>query len=158
MLTQDRLKQLYHYNPETGIFKRKISIRGYPAGSIAGSFENGYLRIAIDGQRYKCHRLAWLYVYGKWPQGQIDHKDTIKHHNCISNLRDVTHSGNVQNLIKSKANNSLGILGVSRSGSKFLAQIRLSGESIYLGTFDTTEEAHQAYLEAKRKLHSTCTI
>lgn len=46
------------------------------------------------------HRLAWLYVHGEWPQREIDHKDNVRHHNWIGNLRDVSHSVNMQNQVK----------------------------------------------------------
>ena len=124
----------------------------------AGSFTQGYIQIRIDGSLYYAHCLAWLYVYGVWATNQLDHKDTIRHHNWIENLRDVTNSENAQNRIKANTNNSTGFLGVSLHHGKYPATITIDGKNKYLGRFETPEEAHEVYLEAKRIHHSTCTI
>ncbi|HHK4055192.1 TPA: hypothetical protein ACQSSJ_005219, partial [Pseudomonas aeruginosa] len=72
-LTQERLKELLRYDTETGEFtwlarKGSRALVGSKAGSNDGQ---GYIRIAIDGRRYRAHRLAWLYCYGKWPAAQV---------------------------------------------------------------------------------------
>jgi hypothetical protein len=68
ILTQERLKEVLNYDPETGIFTRAVKRHKYPAGEKAGTVEfNGYIVIRISGKTYKAHRLAWLYVYGEWP-------------------------------------------------------------------------------------------
>ena len=163
MLTQERLKELLDYNPETGIFTRKVSSGRYnrwKVGSIVGcNHGNGYLRIVIDKKPYFAHRLAWFYMYGIWPK-LIDHKDHDCANNQIDNLRDVTKSENNQNQIKARRSNKTGLLGVTwdKQVNKYPAQIGLNGKTIQLGKFSTADEAHQAYLEAKRILHSTCTI
>jgi hypothetical protein len=161
MITQARFKELLDYDPSVGVFIRKVAIKQCKVGDVAGSVDSkGYLVITIDGSRYKAHRLAWFYVYGVWPKGQIDHKDTIKHHNWIENLRDVTHSGNQQNQIKASCRNITGFLGVTfnKQAARFVAQIKSDGKKKHIGYFDSAEEAHNAYLIAKRELHLTCTI
>nr|UVX44468.1 MAG: zinc-binding loop region of homing endonuclease [Bacteriophage sp.] len=65
-LTQDRLKELLHYNHDTGIFtwvqRASKSVR---VGNSAGSKnKSGYIDIRIDKSLHKAHRLAWLYIYG----------------------------------------------------------------------------------------------
>jgi hypothetical protein len=79
VLTQERIKELLDYDPDTGIFKWKISkARSIKVNNIAGGAEQGkYHRIRIDGKNYVAHRLAWLYVYGKWPDEYIDHINCI---------------------------------------------------------------------------------
>lgn len=159
MLTQERLKKIIDYDQLTGIFIWKISRPKCHVGAIAGCLcKDGYVYVTIDKKRYEAHRLAWLFVYGVWPTNQTDHKDTIRHHNWIENLRDVTHSGNQQNRIMANANNKIGFLGVYLSRGKYMAQITVSGKNKFLGRFTTPEEAHQSYLAAKRIHHSTCTI
>ena len=79
-LTQERLKQLLHYDPETGEFSRVAKGRGYhkPVNSL---YEDGYYRIGVDRRIYMANRLAWLYMTGKWPKEIIDHRDLDKSNN-----------------------------------------------------------------------------
>lgn len=98
-LTQARLKEILHYDPDTGIFTRRLD-RGpnAPKDSVAGTPDkNGYIVIKVDFTQYKAHRLAWLYIYGVWPNNQIDHINHIVDDNRIVNLRDVTNSENQAN-------------------------------------------------------------
>jgi hypothetical protein len=158
-VTQERLKELFYYDPGMGLFIRRISRHKHLKGEVAGSFlKNGRIEIGISGSVYYAHRLAWLYVYGAWPKNLIDHIDGNPANNRISNLRDVTHSENSQNQIKAKANNKTGFLGVYIHGGKYRAVIRVSGKDKYLGCFDTPKEAHEVYKIAKRIHHSTCSI
>lgn len=133
------------------------------AGSIAGTrTRKGYIRIHFSGKLYAAHRLAWFYVHGDWPRQQIDHINGNRADNRIANLRDVSARVNSQNRKRANANNSNGLLGVSkRSGGRrgFAAQIRNpDGTMNYLGRFDTAEAAHVAYLTAKASLHEGSTV
>ncbi len=158
-LTQERLKQLVRYDSETGFFFRIHSCGPVKGGSKAGSISaDGYLSIQLDGFRYLSHRLAWLYIYGKWPKAEIDHINCMRSDNRISNLRSVTATQNAQNKKKPNANNKTGYLGVFKCRDRFWAAIQVDSKNIYLGAFRNPEDAHAAYLEAKRRLHSTCTI
>jgi|ERR1019366_9132096 hypothetical protein len=159
-LTQSRLKAVLRYYSQTGVFVWKIkSANCIHIGDVVKVKRNQYTRIQIDGQRYYAQCLAWLYVHGVWPV-EVDHKDTVKHHNWIDNLREVTRTENNQNHTKANKNNKLRLMGVSlnKASGKPVAQIAVNGKKIHLGTFDTPEEAHEIYLAAKRKYHSTCTI
>lgn len=99
MLTQDRLKELMRYDEETGILTRRVSTSSNArAGDIAGSKDkDGYLVIRIDKKLYRAHRLAFLYVYGRFPEEFTDHINGIRDDNRISNLREVTRQENMQN-------------------------------------------------------------
>lgn len=125
------------------------------AGSVAGHLHagKGYVNIKLGGKLYKAHRLAWLYVYGSFPVGEIDHVDGVRHHNWISNLRDVSSSENHQNLRKPKSNNQSGFLGVYPRRGRWAASIKVKGKSYFLGDFDSPEKASEAYATAKRDLH-----
>lgn len=160
MLTQVRLKELLDYNPETGLFIWKINSTRIHIGKLAGCNNHGYRRIKIDNKNYMASRLAWLYVYGEFPKYVIDHIDHNTMNDSIINLRDVTILGNNQNQIKASRKSILGFMGVSPiSGSKkFMARINFDGKTKYLGCFETKELANSAYIEAKRILHTTCTI
>jgi hypothetical protein len=156
MLTQKRLKQLLHYNPETGIFTRLTSNRKQKTGDIAGGLNTiGYWTIHVDNARRYAHRLAWLYVHGAWPNGDIDHINGNRADCKISNLRDVPHKINMQNSTKPRSNNKTGFLGVHWSGTrnKFIAKIKTDNKSKHIGCFDTSEEAYAAYVSEKRICH-----
>lgn len=153
MITQERLKELFHYDPETGLFTRIKSYGNRKKGTTAGwNNLNGYLRIDIDKGRYYCHRLAWLYVYGEMPKHFIDHINGKPSDNRIENLRDVVQAMNMQNVQKPQPSNKLGIRGVYERRGKFSSQIRSKGKVKYVGDFATPELAKAAYLEAKREI------
>lgn len=165
-LTAERLREVLHYDPETGVFtwKARTSNRVKVGDEVGFTLTRGYVGTMLDGRRYKLHRLAWLYVYGVWPDGDIDHKDGIKDNNRISNLRVVDMSTNQQNLKQARSNSTSGLLGVhktvaGRHGKKiWMARIKANGKTTCLGYFENPTEAHQVYLAAKRKLHEGCTI
>lgn len=160
IITQERLKELLHYDPETGIFtwivhKSSSGVRGEAAGYKNPS---GYIYIKIDHRTYLAHRLAWFYMVGEWPSDEIDHKDGDKANNKFKNIREATRSHNMQNKHVAASNNESGLLGVSRSRNRWKAAIRVAGRLRYIGTFDTPEEAHAAYVEKKRELHPFGTL
>ena len=151
MLTQERLKELLHYDPDTGVFTWRVNLRRKNVkGTVAGGARrDGYGRIGIGGKRYLSHRLAWLYVYGVWPKNLIDHKDRNQRNNAISNLRDVTHKENSENTTDTSEHR-----GVSwcRGARRWQARIQHFGKQVYLGLFNTVEEAQAVYLTAREEM------
>lgn len=165
-LTAQRLRELLKYYPETGVFTRLVSRRCGTAepGDVAGSKRNseGYLAFMVDRKTYQAHRLAWLYMTGKWPNALIDHINGVKSDNRLCNLREATVSMNKQNMRKARADcvNS-GLMGAyldRRNGGRWFSNITANGKRKHLGYFLTPQEAHAAYIEAKRRLHPGCTI
>lgn len=155
-----RLKEVLSYDKESGIFTRKQST-GTRAieGQIAGAKRaDGYVSIKVDKHRFYAHRLAWMFEFGEIETGFIDHINGNPSDNRISNLRKTTNSVNQQNQRKAKKNNKAGLLGVSPNGNGFMARIHINGKTTYLGNFETSSKASNAYLEAKRNLHEGCTI
>jgi len=153
-LTQARLKELLNYDPETGVFTNKVRRSQMSVGAIAGTKTvYGYWQLWLDGKTVKAHRVAWLYVYGSWPEQQIDHIDGNPLNNRIKNLRDVSPLINQQNQHRVRKSNTSGYPGVSwhKSTQRYRASIRVDGRSRHLAHFDTPEEAYDAYLEAKRQ-------
>jgi len=163
MISQERLKELLHYDPNTGIFVWRVrKARNTNIGDVAGWLKpgdkGGYIMICVDYKQYRAHHLAWLWMTGKWPIEQIDHKNAVRNDNRFSNLRDVSDEINRQNVRTARSHNALGVLGVFRKRGKFAAKIGCNRKQQYLGTFNTPELAHAAYLDAKRRLHPGCTI
>ena len=155
----ERVRDLLNYDAQTGEFTWRYTRQGVPAGPAGSYSGNGYLYITIDLQKYSAHRLAWLYVHGKWPNDQIDHINGNRADNRLINLREVTGAVNNQNQRRARTDNkSCGLLGVSKNRDKWRARIWLGGVERCLGSFPTPEEAHKAYLKAKRKLHPGCEI
>lgn len=138
-MTQNRLKELLHYDPETGVFtwlwndSKPLQINkrdaGREAGNLHKSKRNVYKRIHTDGGRYMAHRLAWLYVYGCWPDGEIDHIDGDGLNNRVDNLRAVSKTENLRNMPR-YMNNTSGIVGVSWRASRqyWIAQMNINGK------------------------------
>ena len=144
MLTQNQLKQTMHYDPLTGVFTRKVTLCSRAiAGSVAGCLNKlGYTVIRISGNLYQAHRLAWLYVYGYFPEHDIDHKDRNKSNNKIDNLRHATRQCNLRNT-GLQANNTSGIKGAcwDKQQDKWRAQIMVNNKNHYLGLFSDFTEA-----------------
>jgi hypothetical protein len=150
-LTQQRLKELLDYDLETGVFTWKVGRKGTAKGDVAGCLhkDTGYLRIGIDYVDYMSHRLAWLYVYGAFPDETIDHIDRVRSNNSIANLRAATYSQNQANT-SAYVTNKCGIKGIRfrKDIRRWQARICMNRKQTNLGTFDTAEEARAAYKAA----------
>jgi hypothetical protein len=146
MITQNRLKELLHYDPETGIFTWKVNTNSTKIGDICNTKSHGYLVIRVDSKQYSAHRLAWLYMTGKFPvEFLIDHKDGTRDNNKWENLREATRQQNRQNS-KVKNNSILGVKGIAKTKRGYQARITI-------GTFKTLEEASKAYKKMAEIIH-----
>jgi len=155
-LTHARLLELLDYDPDTGIFVR-IKSQSYKSriGKPIKCLDNyGYIQMNLDSEHHKGHRLAWFFVNASWPLGDIDHINGNRSDNRIANLRCVSRSVNLQNQSKAHPDSKTGFLGVSKCGNKFESRIYHNKRVIHLGYFYTPQEAHNAYLKAKERLHS----
>lgn len=158
-VSQERLITILNYDPITGIFLWKDDRGNGSLGKSAGMVDAwGYIQIRVDGKKYLAHRLVWLYMTGSWPRDQIDHINGDKIDNCFANLREATATINTENRHRARRDNKSGFLGVTyrkecRKSSPWLATIQVCGKLKRLGRFSTPEEAHEAYLCAKKKLH-----
>ena len=155
MITQQRLKELVHYDKKSGLFTRAVNTRGSRIGDIAGSSKGGYIYICVDSRYYLAHRLAMLYVAGRWPENQVDHKNGVGADNRWLNLRLATASENQQNR-KPSSNNTSGFPGVHqvRRSGLWVARLSIGSNRLNLGTFETDVEAYAAYVVAKSKHHN----
>lgn len=161
-LAGDVLRTLLHYEPETGTFRWLVKpAPRYRAGQTVGTPDKDrYLRVQIRGRTYKLHRLAFLYMRDAWPQGQVDHIDGNKTNNRWGNLRDVDQATNQQNRRSPQRGAAIGLLGVYRKkgNRKFTARISIGGRRVGLGSYETPQAAHDAYLRAKRAYHPGGTL
>jgi hypothetical protein len=156
----DYLRTLLRYDEEAGKFywteraygapskpgRRRVGVAGYTR-------KDGYVQITVKPKIYQASRLAWAFVYGAWPEHEIDHINRIRNDNRICNLREVEPYQNKQN--KVLRSNKTGLPGVSlhKKNGKFHARIRLRCKTISLGYYRTPEEASEAYLEARKEMH-----
>lgn len=86
-LTADDVRKILHYDAKTGIFTYRASRKSVTAGKRAGSVEpNGYRFIGFRGERHPAQRLAWLYVYGEWPDGAVRFRNNDRDDCRIENL------------------------------------------------------------------------
>jgi len=160
-LTADYVRSILHYDPDTGEFVWKdrgksrdfwnVKYAGHKAGRINS---RGYLIISIDNHPYSAHRLAWLYVTGEWPCGQIDHINGVRSENRFSNIREATSAENNRNS-RMQSNNTCGFKGVhfDKSRERYRACIMVDGRRKWLGRFSTAKEAHESYARAAVQLH-----
>lgn len=156
-----QLREMFHYDPQTGEFTRKVTTASRArAGDVAGNIHapSGYWVIRALGHQYKAHRLAWLYMTGAWPAHTIDHIDGDRQNNRWSNLRDVPRAINYQNKRSARSNSKTGLLGVAICNGRYQAKIAKDKKTFYLGCYGTPEEAHAAYVQAKRELHEGNTL
>lgn len=170
MITQDRLKQLFQYDPEQGVLiwreRPRDDFKTTPAyyvfksrweGKVAGHIEaQGYRKIGVDGQIQVAHRLIWCFVFGEWvsyPQFEIDHVNGDRADNRIQNLRKCTKSMNQRNG-SMRVNNKSGVIGVNwKSKQKvWVARIWDGPHHKFLGNFKELDEAKEARAKAEREL------
>ena len=149
-LTQERLKEVLEYFPTSGRFRWRMRQGTMnPRGEAGTLMSSGYYRIQVDGVPHYSHRLAWLYVHGEHPAGEIDHDNGNPADNRIANLRQRPHPENVWHAI---ARHMSGTTGVRRQRGKWQARITVNGRHYNLGTYDTRKEASAAYKCAFRLL------
>jgi hypothetical protein len=152
--TQEELKRVLDYNPDTGIFVWKLKNRAHKSGVIAGNIHRfGYRRISVNKTECKAHRLAWLYVYGEWPTKHIDHINGIKDDNRICNLRDVSQRDNSLN---KKIHREGKLQGCTFHKNGWQVGINENGRQRYIGRYKTEQEAHARYLIEREKVEQEC--
>lgn len=167
-MTQEELKKLLHYDAKTGLFTwlprtPEMFVDGDAQHSrerncncwntrFAGKKakykdkDKGYIEIRLKGKLFKAHRLAFLYVLGRWPEKEVDHINMNRSDNSWENLREASKSQNKGN-VRKYSNNTSGFKGVSynKRKTKWEAKGCLNNKTIHLGHFDTPEKAHEAY-------------
>jgi len=159
LLTAAEVRRLLDYDPETGVLlwrhrddvlpRVNKRLAGKAAGCLDGQY--GYTSVRVLDRLYQAHRLIWLHVTGEWPSAVIDHIDGDPSNNAWSNLRQATRAENNRNRMQRR--NGLKGVTINRSTGRWMAMIMLGRKNHYLGSFDTEEAAHSAYVEAAIRLH-----
>lgn len=166
--TQDELRQLLDYNPDTGILTwkaRQASTRGQRAFNARRAGKpafihlgnRGYLTGRINRRLFPAHRVIFALTHGYWPDN-VDHINGSRTDNRINNLRAASHAENVRNGARHKKRaNGAKYKGVylQKGGSGWFAQICVNRRKITLGTFKTQEDAARAYNRAAVEYHGT---
>jgi hypothetical protein len=150
MYRVDRLPKNVHkilfVDADGDVFHRKN-------GKIAAHNQGKYLRVAVCGTKYYAHHVVWLLTYGEWPD-EIDHIDGNPRNNAITNLRRCTHQQNMYNNRQSPGQSGFRGVWLDKRRSKWHSAITVPGRrSKFLGYFDSTEEAYEAFKDAARELH-----
>jgi hypothetical protein len=161
-LTVQQLRDALDYDHTTGRFywrRRKgvhhttnVRYAGKEAGHRCPRL--GYVLLGFNGRLYRAHRLAWLYVFGEWPAGDLDHINGDGFDNRTANLREATRTQNNGNM-RMPSHNTSGLKGAywDKRAERWMSQIKHQGRQHYLGYFDTAEQAHAAYAAAAVRLH-----
>lgn len=156
MISREYLLEYFNYDPETGILSVKKPRKstagrfrevGAPVGTLT---EHGYLKVGCKGKPQYIHRIAFMFMTGEVPDC-IDHINGDRTDNRWDNLRGCTKQ---QNCTNRKVVKSLqGFKGVTKVGKKFKAQMRYKNKQLYIGFFDTAEQAHEAYFQKSKELN-----
>lgn len=156
-LSAEFVRSILSYDPESGLFTR---LAGPFAGAAGATNGNGYRLLSIQYRKYRAHRIAWLWMTGAWPTGEIDHINGVRDDNRWINLRDVPMVVNQQNRRSAMKTNRLGIQGVkfNPKTGKFTTAISVGKKGTHLGSFDCPQEARAKYVETKRELHKGFTL
>jgi hypothetical protein len=154
-MTKEMLNDVFEYYDGKLFWKKKTApcIRiGDRVGTLR---ESGYRVLTLYKKYHMEHRVIWMFHYGDIPKGyEIDHIDEVKDNNKIENLRLATPSENQYNVSATK-HSKTGLKGAAfhKRDKKWFASIRHNGKRIYLGYYNSPEQAHQAYKKAAIELH-----
>ena len=156
MITQAMLKAVAIYDPNTGLFTRRVNASKAKAGTVMNhSRKDGYQTISLFGEKQLAHRMAWLYVHGTYPTNDLDHIDGNPTNNSFSNLREATRTENLQNMRHPRKNRSSPVNGVkwSKKRGKYCVQVVVDRKSYWGGYHESLDDAIEVLLELKEKHH-----
>jgi hypothetical protein len=141
-LKHSRLLETLAYDPETGVFRAKIDRAQLRAGDIVGnnSHRRGYQLIRLDYARFLAHRLAWFYVMGEWPSGEIDHIDGDPANNRIANLRIADRQQNCWNTAAAPRKGAV-IRNIKFKGKRVQVMFARGNTRVYHKSFPTLCQA-----------------
>lgn len=147
-LTQSRLKEVLYYDEFTGYFtwlatRNRLALAGGRAGSAQTTRDGKtYVKVYSEGRLYQAHRLAFLYMTGRFPKDQVDHIDGNGTNNAWKNLRDATQAENSKNQ-RLQDRNTSGYTGVFWQTARRKWRVLISHERkrVHVGYFTYLEDA-----------------
>lgn len=157
-ITQLELKERLHYDPETGAFAWREQQKGTVSldsvnGCPVGTLSNGRIVIGLQNRIYTASRLAWLYVYGELPKGNLRHRDNNPLNVAIKNLYLPNDKAGPRKprtvddtLIFHKGR--FKVRGVTEARGHWVARPTINGKRVYLGQFPSQKEAEKAVRNA----------
>ena len=152
-ITQQRLKELFNYEPKTGIFTYRQTVGSMRKGEQAGWVNaTGYRWIGVDGNMVRAAVLAWIFMFGVEPK-EVEYIDGDRDCNRIENLKESNSHDIRVNNAKRKGGKLLGTSFYKRSGT-WIAYIRNKGKRHHIGYYRTEIAAHKAYLRAVENIKS----
>ena len=152
-ITQQDIKRLFAYRSDGVLVRRTTARFNAIAGSVAGCVNGqGYIQTQISRKNYQNHRLVWMYHYGYFPEGELDHINRVRTDNRIENLREVSRSCNMRN--RTQQRSSSGIKGITWDTAKklWVVQIQVANINRYLGAYVDIVEATCHRLAAEQCL------
>jgi hypothetical protein len=152
MIEASRLHEIFTLSDDGRLFRK---LGGQEVGTKNGA---GYVVVRVGEKVLYVHRIAWAMTHGSWPIGSIDHINCTPSDNRPCNLRQVCQQTNAENQRRPQRRNAIGLLGVTAKRNKFRATIVVNGKQMSLGAYSTPEQAHAAYVAAKRIHHKGCTL
>ena len=154
-MTVGRLHDLFSLDPDTGVLTQRVRVcQRVKAGDTLGcKSRKGYLQVRVDGKSYKVSRIIWMYATGCWPTDQIDHRNGVRHDNCLANLREGGQTEQNQNQHVARSDSHTKEQGVGKHGSGFRARIVIGDERYIIGQYATRSEASEAYQLVKAVYH-----
>ena len=148
-ISHDELLRRLSFDPKTGVFRWLIRPRQRVCSEEAGVINpEGYRQIGLCQSVYKAHRLAWFYIHGVWPRGDIDHINGIRSDNRIENLREATRAQNAANAKSRKKHKGVYL---HKASGLYHARVTVNYRAVSLGYFKSVEAAHAAYCVAEKK-------
>ena len=162
MITQgiDYLSTKFKIDTENGVVywasrpKNNRVFVGQEAG-LAKEQHNGkkYWVITLDGRKIKRSQLIYLFVHGFQCEQLIDHINGDSLDDRSANLRSATITQNAWNhkCRARKINLPMGVR--NNSSGKYQARITVNKKVIYLGAYNTPEEADLIYQQKRKEYY-----
>jgi hypothetical protein len=155
------LHRFFIIDTAAGTITRRVAAGNQKAGSNAVRVNaQGYGHVSCLNVQLLAHRAIWAAHHGRWPEQSIDHINGARADNRIANLRDVDAFTNRQNQRRARRDSRSGLIGAIWLEQRkcWKSEIRVAGRVRMIGRYKTAQEAHAAYVEAKRRLHPGCTL
>ncbi len=154
MPSQERLKEKYNYDPDTGVFTHAKGIRKLDKVAGCPNKNHGYVMLHIDGFYYTAQRVAYVWMTGEDPGDLIlDHINRVKTDNSWENLRLVTHSQNAKNIVRAHTKQPYPHVRQQYNSKTFFYRFTAeNGKRLVCTGFKTAEAAYNAYLN-NRTIH-----